>query len=84
MNYPKNTWDQLKNLTTDDLIRALKKDNWELDVHRGAEQIFRNPDGRRVSIHYHPHKTYGPKLIKSLLDDIGWPIKDMRRLNLIK
>ena len=35
-------------------------------------------------IHYHPRKTYGPKLLKALLADIGWSEADMRRIKLIK
>jgi len=39
---------------------------------------------KRVVIHYHPRKTYGPKLLKALLADIGWSEADMRRVKLIK
>jgi len=81
---PKNVWDQVKNLTADELIRALEKDGWLRDVRRGAEHVYRHSDGRRVSIHYHPGKSYGPKLLKALLADIGWTHDDMRRLKLIK
>lgn len=84
MKYPPNVWNQLKNITCDELIRALNKDKWERDDTRGAEQIFRNSSGRRVSIHYHPNKTYGQGLLKALLQDIGWSEKDMKRLKLIK
>lgn len=84
MKYSKNIWNQLKNKTADDLIRTLKKDGWELDTTMGAEQIYRHPDGRRVSIHYHPNKTYGAKLLKNLLEDIGWSEKRMKKLKFIK
>jgi hypothetical protein len=39
---------------------------------------------RRVQIHYHPQKTYGPKLLKDILGDIGWSEQDMRKIKLIK
>ena len=85
MNFPPYIWNQLKNKSADDLISALKNDRWDLDEKRGAQQVWRHPDGgRRVSIHYHPRKTYGPKLLKGLLKDIGWTENDMRRLKLIK
>ncbi len=49
------------------------------------EHIFRHPTQiKRVSIHYHPKKTYGPKLLKKLLRQIGWTEDDLRRLKLIK
>jgi len=84
MTFPPHLWQQLKSVTADELIRALVKDGWSLDARRGAEQVYFHPDGRRVSIHYHPRKTYGPKLLKSLLADIGWDEKDYRRLGLIR
>ncbi len=84
MAFPPHVWDQLKNVTADELIRALEKDGWSLDARRGAEQVYLHPDGRRVSIHYHPRKTYGPKLLKGLLGDIGWGEGDYRRLKLIR
>lgn len=84
MKFPKHIWQQIRNVTADELIAALERDGWARDHHRGAEQIYRHPDGRRVSIHYHPRKTYGPKLLKALLADIGWTTADLRRLKLVK
>jgi predicted RNA binding protein YcfA (HicA-like mRNA interferase family) len=84
MNYPKNIWNQLKNKSPKDLIGALEKDGATLDITRGAVYSYRYPDGRRIVIHYHPGKTYGPKFIKGILDDIGWDEDDLRRLKLIK
>ena len=82
----KQVWDQIKNITAKDLISSLNNDNnWDLDIIKGAEHVFITKDKkRRVSIHYQPGKTYGPKLLKKLLADIDWTEKDMRRLKLIK
>ena len=44
--------------------------------------IYRKKSAR-VSVHYHPKKTYGEKMLKALLDDIGWDDKDLKRLKLI-
>ena len=79
----KNTWNQLKNLDCDRIIKALLKDKWEPDENFKTERICRKGI-RRVSIHYHPGKTYGPKLLKYLLIDIGWSVSDFKRLKLIK
>jgi predicted RNA binding protein YcfA (HicA-like mRNA interferase family) len=84
MNYPKNIWNQLKNKSPKDLMRALEKDGAILDTTRGAVQVYRYANGNRITIHYHPNKTYGQKYIKGLLDDIGWSEDDLRRLKLIK
>ena len=85
MAYPKHVWRQLKNLTADNLISALEKDGWKPDTCHGAFHPYIDPaTGKRVIIHYHPRKTYGPKLLQGLLEDIGWTEADMRRLKLIK
>ncbi len=88
MAYPRNVWNQLKNLTADDLISALQKDGWSKDPScKGAILVYikaGNPSSQRIAIHYHPKKTYGAKLLKSLLDDIGWSVDDLRRLKLVK
>src|SRR5579863_2779529 len=84
MRYSRNTWQQLKNLTADDLINALERDGWIRDKPDGAFIPYLNPRTRnRVVIHYHPRKMYGPKLLKSLLDDIGWDEQDLARIGLV-
>jgi len=84
MKFPTNIWNQLKNKTCKDFIHALEKDGYKIDATKGAEQIYRHPDGRRVSIHFHPGKGYGPKLLKDLIKDTGWSLEDMKRLGFIK
>ncbi len=83
MAFDKQVWNQLKNTSADNLISALKKDGWQHDITSGASQVYiKKP--KRVTIHYHPKKTYQPKLLKALLKDIGWSVADMKRLKLIK
>jgi len=84
VTYPPHIWNQLKNKSFHSLVSALRKDGWIPDETKGAEQVYRHPDGRRVVLHYHPSKTYGPNLLKALLKDIGWTEDDMRCLKLIK
>ncbi len=85
MSYSANEWDQIKGLTAGELIKALLKDGFVLDEEVKTERIYRHPDGRKVSIHYHSNnKTYGPGLIRALIEDAGWTVKDLRRLKLVK
>lgn len=84
MKYPKNIWNQLKNKSPKDFMSALEKDGALLDITRNAIFSYRYPDSRRITIHYHPNKSYGPKFIKGLLENIGWNEDDLRRLKLIK
>ena len=89
MAISRSVWNQLKAITADDLIRALDKDGWIGEDRRGATLGFvkdvGNGGGRqRVVIHYHPGKSYGPRLLKALIDSTGWSAKDLERLKLIK
>lgn len=83
MSFAPHIWNQLKNLTADDLISGLLKDGWIADKSVGAVHPYRK-GAARVTIHYHPQKTYGPKLLKQLLQDIGWTDDDLRRLKICK
>ncbi len=83
MTFPRHIWQQIKNISVETLIAALEKDGWEEDSKQGAVRPF--VKGRlRVTIHFHPHKTYSPKLLKGLLSAIGWSVVDLERLGLVK
>jgi predicted RNA binding protein YcfA (HicA-like mRNA interferase family) len=87
MAFSQHVWNQLKATTADELIAALKKDGYQKDPASSDATIAfikTDPPPKRVVIHYHPRKTYGPKLLKALLADIGWTEADMRRIKLIK
>ncbi|MCS6937529.1 MAG: type II toxin-antitoxin system HicA family toxin [Candidatus Bipolaricaulota bacterium] len=84
MSWPRPIWNQLKNLTADELIHALERDGWRRRRSKGAIFVYEHPDGLQASGHYHPRKTFGSGLLKALLKDIGWTEADLRRLKLIR
>ncbi len=77
-------WSQLKNIPVDRLIAALEKDGWEMRTMGASSRRIYIRGTNLVSIHYHPHKAYGPEMLKDLLKDIGWTEEDLKRLKLIK
>jgi len=85
VSYSKNTWDQLRNTTAQEIIKALEKDGWSRDESSsGAILVYYKTPNQRTTIHYHPKKTYGAKFLKGLISDIGWDEDDLKRLKLIK
>lgn len=86
MALPPHLWSQVKNLTAAELRGALERDGYVLEGARGAVLGFYKAASppRRVTIHFHPQKTYGPKLLQALLKDAGWTEEDLRRLKLVK
>ena len=79
-------WDQLKNKTADEIIQALQKDGaiWDNPLSGGSSRVYKLKSGLKIAIHYHPHKTYGPKMLSDLIERTGWTEQDLKRLKLIK
>ena len=90
MAYSRPVWNQLKGLTLKELAKALKRDGWTEESRAGATIGFIKTTGngdaarRRVVLHVHPGKSFGPRLLTALLDDIGWSEDDLVRLKLIR
>jgi predicted RNA binding protein YcfA (HicA-like mRNA interferase family) len=100
MAFESNVWKQLKNLTKGEFVRALERDNFQLQRPSATSGALRtylkvdsagNPEldssgeARVVIIHYHKSTdTFGPNLLKKLLEDTGWQTADLKRLKLIK
>lgn len=90
MGYPKRVSDQLKNVTSKDIIQALLRDGWVEEIKKSASRGFSKIDERTnkrryLTIHYHPRKTYEKKLIYTLLYvKAGLSEDDLKRLKLIK
>jgi predicted RNA binding protein YcfA (HicA-like mRNA interferase family) len=87
MAFAPNVWSQIKNTSADDLKKALIRDGFVNEGKSGAVLAFYkagNPHPRRITIHYHPGKTYSPKLLEKLIEDAGWTTEDLKRLKLIK
>ena len=75
-------WQQLRNITSSELIRALERDGWTEDPNKNATRAFVKGE-RRVVIHYHAHSTYGQKTLEGLLEVIDWDVEDLQRLRFI-
>jgi predicted RNA binding protein YcfA (HicA-like mRNA interferase family) len=85
MKYSSQIWDQLKNITASEIAKSLEKSGWIRDEGAGNIYVYIHPsDKRRVTIHFHPHKTYGPKVLKGLLETIKWSEEELKKLKLIK
>jgi len=94
MAFPQNVWSQIKNLTKDTVIDALKRDGWTQDPASKDATItyikrLEKPDAsgsthKRIVIHYHAGQVCGAKLIKAIIEDAGWTTEDLKRLKLVK
>lgn len=79
-------YSKLRSLTLRRLVRALLKDGFQLVRQKGATQLFRHPDGRRVVIHFHkPGQTLKIGTLKEIIEnEAQWTEEDLKRLKLLK
>ncbi|MGA2857241.1 MAG: type II toxin-antitoxin system HicA family toxin [Candidatus Sulfotelmatobacter sp.] len=89
MAFSQEVWNQIRATTADELIAALEADGYHKDpASRDATVAYiryGHPTSDRVVIHYHPGKTYRPKLLLALLAAAGWTTEEhLIRVGLVK
>ena len=72
--------DKLPRVTASDVIKALTKAGFSLSRQSGSHKIYKNSQGRRVTIPYHAGNTLHPKLLKSILNDADLTIVGFKEL----
>ena len=74
-------WNQLRTITTRELSSALRRDGFMLKRQTGSHQIYRHPDGRRVTLSYHrPGATQAADTLRSIiLNQARWTEQDLQR-----
>jgi predicted RNA binding protein YcfA (HicA-like mRNA interferase family) len=79
-------YSKLRNLTARKLVSALKRDGFSLVRQSGSHQIYRHPDGRRVTISFHSGgQTFSPKILKIMIEEQAkWTEEDLKRLKILK
>ncbi|MHB8120333.1 MAG: type II toxin-antitoxin system HicA family toxin [Methanothrix sp.] len=61
--------DKLPRVSASEAIRALEKAGYFLVRQSGSHRIYKNAEGRRVTVPYHSGKELHPKILKSILRD---------------
>ncbi len=60
---------RLPKITSDEVIKILKKKGFVLARQSGSHMIFRNEKGIRVTVPHHSGKILHPKVLKSIMND---------------
>ena len=79
-------WSRLGSVTAREIIRALGRDGFLLRRQTGSHQIYRHPDGRRVTLPFHrPGATFAMDTLRSIiLIQAKWTAADLVRLGLLR
>ena len=72
--------EKLPRIKAKDIIRVLEKKGFVLVRQSGSHKIYRNKEGKRVTIPYHSNKILHPKILKSIIRDAEISIEELRKL----
>ncbi|MBU4445298.1 type II toxin-antitoxin system HicA family toxin [bacterium] len=72
--------DKLPGITAAEVIRALEKAGFFLARQSGKHKIYKNREGRRVTVSYHSGKILHPKVLKSIMRDADLTIEEFKDL----
>lgn len=72
--------EKLPRVTASGVIRALERSGFDLSRQSGSHKIYKNTDGKRVTVPYHAGKILHPKVLQSILSDMGITAEEFRRI----
>ena len=72
--------DKLPRITAAEAIRALEKAGFSLARQSGSHKIYKNSEGKRVTLPFHSGKILHPKVLKSILADAGLTVEQFAEL----
>jgi len=65
---------ELPRMTAKEIIAALEKAGFVFSRQSGSHKIYKNRQGKRVTVPFHGGKILHPKILKSILKDAGLEI----------
>jgi len=71
---------KLPRITADKVIRVLEKVGFACVRQSGSHMIYKNREGKRVTVPYHSKKVLHPKVLKSILRDADLTVERFREL----
>jgi len=72
--------EKLPRVTANEMIKIVEKLGFHLSRQSGSHKIYKNDDGKRVTIAYHSGKILHPKIIKSILVDLGISVDEFKKI----
>ena len=72
--------DRLPRISASKIIKVLQKQGFILVRQSGSHKIYKNKEGKRVTVPHHSEKILHPKLLKSILRDADITVEKFRDL----
>jgi len=71
---------KLPRITAAEAIRALEKVGFSLTRQSGSHKIYKNSEGKRITVPYHSGKILHPKVLRSILRDADLTVEEFKEL----
>lgn len=72
--------EKLPRVTASEMIKVVEKLGFHFSRQSGSHKIYKNNEGKRVTIAYHSGKILHPKIVKSILNDAGLNVDDFKNM----
>lgn len=72
--------ERLPRVTADEVIKALEHVGFFLARQSGSHKIYKNEEGKRVTVPYHVGRILHPKVLKSILSDADLMMQRFKEL----
>ena len=72
--------EKLPRVTANEMIKIVEKMGFHFIRQSGSHKIYKNNEGKRVTIAYHSGKILHPKIIKSILVDVGISVDKFKQI----
>jgi len=72
--------EKLPKVTAADAIRVLEKAGFSFKRQSGSHKIYKNKEGKRVTVPYHSGKILHPKVLASILRDANLTVEKFKEL----
>ncbi len=71
---------KLPRVTANEMIKIVEKLGFRFSRQSGSHKIYKNDEGKRVTIVYHSGKILHPKIVKSILVDAGLSVDEFKKI----
>jgi predicted RNA binding protein YcfA (HicA-like mRNA interferase family) len=70
--------EKLPRVTASEIIKVLEKCGFFPARQSGSHKIYKNDEGRRATVPFHSGKILHPKVLKSIMNEAGLSIEDLK------
>ncbi len=70
--------ERLPRVTAVNIIKVLEGAGFSLSRQSGSHKIYKNKEGKRVTVPFHSGKILHPKILKSILRDADMTVEKLR------